>query len=444
MWAEFKGVWRLLYPMMMASLASYSLGLLDYHWIRHLGATDLALLALVNGSVTAFMFLLSKSFEESFVALFARAPLPEQGLLLQQALGFAAGAGASVSALLLWAQTPLLRFLSGGALASPHAGVFYTVVVLGFPLLLVNTVLSAATRVYGDARTPARISVACGLLNNLLDPLLIFGVLSHAPAAQMLGLAAASWITRVLYLLLSSVTLRTHLQRHQVRLPRWHWVGAWQQRLLRLFVPSALLETLTFGANLMVYAAISSYGVHAMGGYGVGFELLTIGFILVKGLSVVFMIRLGSRMRQGSGFDATVRSVLVLGTLFVMALSAGFFALRGLVLPFLVSDPDAQAIARQLLNYTPVFIASYLLRNLVGGCCQLLERPAWALGLGLFYSWVINLGAVYAALWARRPVTDVFAVLALAGAIRVVLYLGVFRWLVHRLATHAGLPLRQA
>ncbi|WJF91516.1 MATE family efflux transporter [Paraburkholderia bonniea] len=440
--AEFRGVWRLLYPMLVSTLASYCLNLFDYHWIRHLGAADLALLALMNGSVMSFMFLLSKSFEESFVALFARAAPLQQGVLLQQALWLALCIGAGVVGLLLWAQVPLVHFLSGGVLSGRHAGLFYTVMVATFALTLVNTVLSAALRVYGDAKTPARISVSCGVLNNLLDPLMIFGVFGHAPAWQIFGLAAASWGARVTYLLLSSVSLRKRLRREQVCWPRLRPVWPLQQRLLRLFVPSALLEALTFCASVMVYAAIATYGVQVIGGYGVGFELLVVGFILVKGLSMVFMIRLGHRLRQGLDLHTCARSVLVLGTIFVILISAGYFGLRGWVLPFLVSDPAASAIALAWLNYAPIFIASYLLSNLVTGCCQLLERPAWALWLGLFFSWVVNLGAVSALVQARRPVAEVFATMASISAARALLYLVIFPWLVRRLAARAnGMPL---
>ncbi|KFG97886.1 multidrug transporter MatE [Burkholderia paludis] len=436
--AEVRATWLMLYPMVLSSIFGYCMTLFDYRWIRDLPAEDMALLALVNGSVATFLFLLAKSFEESFVAVFAKAPREEQGRLFVQSLVFAAGVGVLVVLVLIGTRAPLMTFISGGHFRDARMFGYYALVVGSFPLTLLSTALSAAMRTYGDTKSPARISIACGVVNNLLDPLLVFGLFGQHPSLQLFGLALTSWITKSLYLGWSIRCIRPRLRREQVALPRPGLEWPTQRRLLNIFLPSAALESLTFLANTAVYSMIARYGVRAIGGYGIGFELMTIGFILIKGLSMVFMIRIGHLVRSRAPSRAALQSVMLLGVLFTAAISVAFFLLRPLALRFLASDAGVIEVATALLDYVPLFVFSYLLTNLVTGCFQILERPARAMALGLFFSWAVTPGAIYLGVTHHLALAQLFALLAGVSVVRQAVYLTIFLRLMRRLGAAPG------
>ncbi|MFX1739781.1 MATE family efflux transporter [Paraburkholderia sp. A1RI_3L] len=437
---EVRGTWLMLYPMVLSSIFGYCMTLFDYRWIRDLPAEDMALLALVNGSVATFLFLLGKSFEESFVAVFAKAPREDQGGLFVQSLVFAGAIGTAVVLVLVGTRAPLMTFISGGHFHGERMFSYYALVIGSFPLTLLSTALSAAMRTYGDTRSPARISIVCGVVNNILDPLLVFGLFGQHPSLQLFGLALTSWITKSLYLGWSVRCIRQRLRREQVALPRPNVEWATQRRLLHIFVPSAALETLTFLANTVVYSLIARYGVSAIGGYGIGFELMTIGFILIKGLSMVFMIRIGHLVRGRASSRAALQSVMLLGVLFTAAISVAFLLLRSLALSFLASDAGVIAAATALLDYVPLFVFSYLLTNLVTGCFQILERPARAMALGLFFSWIVTPGAIYLGVTHHLVLARLFALLAGVSVVRQAVYLTIFLRLMRRLGAAPAVP----
>ncbi|MDW1988572.1 MATE family efflux transporter, partial [Vibrio sp. 811] len=86
---------------------------------------------------------------------------------------------------------PLFRFLGAADDLIPLIEQYMQVWYLTIPLLVIPMAGNSAIRATGDTKTPAKIMMLAGLINGMLDPLLIFGY-GPFPELGIQGAAIAS------------------------------------------------------------------------------------------------------------------------------------------------------------------------------------------------------------------------------------------------------------
>jgi Na+-driven multidrug efflux pump len=145
-------------------------------------------------------------------------------------------------------------------------------------------VLGSVLRAEGNTLVPSLVMAAAGVLNALLDPLLIFGIGDW----QGMGVAGAALATVLSWLaltlgLLALPLLRARLDFRHLSVTRlvtsWREVGA-------IGLPAALTSVMTPIATALVTRIVSQHGHAAVAAYGIGSRIESLALILVLALSM--------------------------------------------------------------------------------------------------------------------------------------------------------------
>lgn len=155
------------------------------------------------------------------------------------------------------------------------AGVFLAMPMVG------NSVLRAS----GDTKTPSYVMAFGGLINAVLDPLLIFGW-GPIPAFGIQGAAIATLIAWAVGLFYILYVLAIKRQLMESRLLNWQQLKRSTGGILKIGLPAAGANMLTPIAAGIVTAIVAGYGPAAVAAWGVGGRLESIASIVVLSLSM--------------------------------------------------------------------------------------------------------------------------------------------------------------
>ena len=155
------------------------------------------------------------------------------------------------------------------------AGVFLAMPMVG------NSVLRAS----GDTKTPSYVMAVGGLINAILDPILIFGW-GPFPALGMQGAAISTLISWAIGLFYILYLLAIKRRLMQARLLRWHEFKRSCGGILKIGLPAAGANMLTPIAAGVVTSIVANYGPVAVAAWGVGGRLESIASIVVLSLSM--------------------------------------------------------------------------------------------------------------------------------------------------------------
>jgi len=187
---------------------------------------------------------------------------------------------------------------------------------LGSICLIGPMIGNAVLRASGDTKTPSIIMGSAGLINAILDPILIFGF-GPVPALGIEGAAIAtmiSWMfgsSLVLFILTKKRNLiHTHL------LPIKQLI-IYCRKILKIGLPAAGANMLTPIAAAIMTAIVASYGEAAVAAFGVGSRIESIACLVVLALSMTLPpfisqnFGAGSMQRVEDAYKIAIKFVLV-------------------------------------------------------------------------------------------------------------------------------------
>ena len=200
-------------------------------------------------------------------------------------------------------------------------------------LLAVPMVGNSILRAAGDTKTPSMIMAAGGLINAVLDPILIFGW-GPIPAMGIQGAALATlvaWLSGTVFII---YYLAIRRQLILPRLPGLQELRETSRDILRIGLPAAGANMLTPLAGAILTAIVATYGSEAVAAWGVGSRLESLASLLVLALSMSlppFISQNFGAANMRRVYDAyrlTIKFVLVWQLLMygLMALSASWIA----------------------------------------------------------------------------------------------------------------------
>jgi len=217
---------------------------------------------------------------------------------------------------------PLFLLLGASNDLIPLIEQYMQVWYITIPLLVVPMTGNSAIRATGDTKTPAKIMMLAGLINGVLDPLLIFGY-GPFPELGIQGAAIASafsWLGALacsFYILIKRVKLLATPQLATV-------CHDWQQ-ILKIGTPAALSTAMNPLSGALLMMLLSSHGTAAVAAYGAAQRIESILILVLMSLTsslTPFMAQnLGANnpSRSFAGLFVSVRFSLVFQLLiFVM------------------------------------------------------------------------------------------------------------------------------
>jgi putative MATE family efflux protein len=325
---------RLAWPIVVIQLLQVAYNLADTFWLGALsadavGALSLAfplifLLISVGGGFTAAGAIL--------VAQYTGAKSDgSAGTVAGQTLGFVTLLAVAIGVAGFYLTGPMLSLLPADPVTQerivPMAAAYMRVFLLGMPFLFGFFTFTALLRGYGNTRTPMRVMFVSVLVNVVLDPLLIFGV-GPFPDLGIVGAALATLVARALAALIGLYVLfGTHAGPDIAvadLVPRLEHV----RDIVRLGVPSALEQSASSLAMIVLTAMVATFPPAVVAAYGLGNRLSSLVFLPAMGLGQATNTVVGQNL--GAGKAERAERAVWLATKLVSAVLLGVAVLAAL------------------------------------------------------------------------------------------------------------------
>lgn len=325
-------------------MALFTVDFVDMLFIALLGKAELAAAVGYGGAVLFFTTSFGIGMGIAAGALAARAlgaGQPEAARrLATTALVWGVVLGAVFAAAVFALLRPLAALLGASGATLELTVHFLQIMVPSQPLIMVGMIGGAILRAHGDARRAMMATIWGGLVNALLDPVLIFGL-----GMELTGAALASVAAR---LVIAATALLPILRHHgglaRAGLPE---LGLDARPILAIAGPAILTQLATPVGQAYVTAAMARFGEEAVAGMAIISRMVPLAFGVIFALSGAVGPIIGQN--AGAGLHARVRGAFDAAMLF----AAAFIALVAALL-FLLRAPiaelfRAEGVTRDLL-----------------------------------------------------------------------------------------------
>jgi Na+-driven multidrug efflux pump len=199
---------------------------------------------------------------------------------------------------------------------------------------------SAVLRAHGDARRAMMATISGGVVNAVLDPILIFGL-----DLELTGAAIASAVAR---LVICAMALWPVLRIYGgLARPRWTGLKRDLRPVLGIAVPAILAQVATPVGQAFVTRAMASYGEEAVAGMAIVARLTPVAFGVIFALAGAVGPIIGQNF--GAGDMARVRKGFNAGVLFVALVIALVSSLLFLARGEIADLFNAQGLTRDLI-----------------------------------------------------------------------------------------------
>ncbi len=291
---------------------------------------------------------------------------------------------------------PLFKALGAGGTVLHYIHQYMDIWFCGAVLLVLPMVGNAILRAAGDTRTPSIIMAGSGLVNAVLDPILIFGI-GPIPALGMQGAAIAtlvSWVAGSI-LIIWLLVKRDLISVSAVNVVQFIVIS---RKILRIGAPAAGANMLTPLAMAVLTAIMASYGPAAVAAYGVGARLESIACLVVLALSMTLPPVVSQNF--GAGLFRRVQLAYQLSARFVMFWQLLVYLLLAvLAIPLAGLFSDEPEVVRIISWFIWIVPLSYGLQGIIiltNSSFNALHRPANALWLSIIRLFVFYVPLAWA------------------------------------------------
>ncbi len=250
---------------------------------------------------------------------------------------------------------------------------------LGVGFLIIPMIGVGILRATGDTKTPAIIMSIAGLINIILDPLLIFGI-GPFPRLELQGAAlatVASWVVAFA----ASLWILGKRER-LIRLPLFdpkRTLDSWKQ-ILYIGVPAAGTNVMEPLSMAMIIRIISQYGEEPVAAFGVGGLLGAMLLIGIRALSLAMSPFVGQNF--GAGNCDRIRAALRFGAKFSLVWGGVAFVvlylLSSIIAPIFNDDKAVIAAVVLFLHIVPISYGMYGISTLANSMFNALGKPLQA------------------------------------------------------------------
>lgn len=224
----------------------------------------------------------------------------------------------------VWFNLTTLASLMGATGETLTLAVYYLqIIVPSLPLLMIGMIGGAILRAHGDARRAMMATIWGGLVNAVLDPILIFGL-----DLELTGAALASVSARIAIAITALLPLIRHYGGFDRPTPASLTVDL--RAILAIAFPAILTQLATPIGQAYVTRAMAEFGEEAVAGMAIVARMTPVGFGIIFALSGAIGPIIGQN--AGAGLNTRVRGAFRDGLLFtamvVIVVSGLFFLAR--------------------------------------------------------------------------------------------------------------------
>ncbi len=367
-----KHLWRLTLPMVWGIFAIISFQLVDTFYISLLGTQPLAAITFTF-PITYIVFSLTLGMAIATSSVVSRqigqGDMEVVKRIASHALVMALSFGLILAVLGLIFMDPIFKVMGADDTMMPIIRDYMVIWFAGSVFLTIPLVGNSAIRASGDSAIPAIIMTVAAVVNIILDPLLIFGLLGF-PELGVKGAAIATVFANACSMVAGLYVLyaRKKLITRESLLHRWHLFGDSAKRLAVIAIPAGLTSSIQPLTNAVIISLLAGYSAEAIAAFGVVTRIEAFAFTIIMALATGMAPIIGQNW-GAQKFDR-VNETLKRALLFASAWSlfvALLFMLCGkyIVAPF--ADEGAAEIISIAVLYFWIVAPSYIAGNLVAG-----------------------------------------------------------------------------
>lgn len=235
---------------------------------------------------------------------------------------------------------PLARLMGASGETLDLAVLYLSIIIPSLPLLLVGMVGGAILRAHGDARRAMMATVCGGVVNAVLDPILIFGL-----DLELVGAALASVAART-SMAVAAVIPIVRYHGGFVR-PSARSLAADLPTVSVIAAPAILTQLATPIGQAYVTRSMAAFGEEAVAGMAIVARMTPVAFGVVFALSGAVGPIIGQNFGAGrrDRVERTFREALLFTAIVVGAVAVVLFLLREPVARLF----EADGVARELI-----------------------------------------------------------------------------------------------
>ena len=325
-------------------MAIFLVDFVDMVFISMLGKTELAAAVGYAGAILFFTSSFGIGMAIAAGALVARALGEGDAHVARRraatSMIYGVAFGAVFSALVWFNIRPLAQLLGASGETLDLATSYLSIIVPSLPVLLVGMVGGAILRAHGDARRAMMATIFGGLVNAILDPILIFGL-----NLDLTGAAIASVFARATIAATSLV-------------PIFRYYGGLEKptaaefrqdfpTILAIAFPAILTQLATPVGQAYVTRSMAQFGEAAVAGMAITARLTPVAFGVLFALSGAIGPIIGQNF--GAGQHDRVRTAFRDGILFTAIFVISMAGLLYLLRPFIAGLFNADGLTLDLV-----------------------------------------------------------------------------------------------
>lgn len=178
---------------------------------------------------------------------------------------------------------PLFKLLGAPNELLPYIHDYIDIWYWGCFLVVVPMVGNAGIRAAGNTKLPSYIMMSIALINLILAPVLIFGLLGF-PRLELKGAALAGIIAYLVALLSALYVLYFKLHFISFKALTTNVWQSWKE-ILRIAIPATGTNLITPISTGLITGLVAAYGSEAVAGFSVASRIEMFGLMLVMALS---------------------------------------------------------------------------------------------------------------------------------------------------------------
>lgn len=273
-------------PMLWGLLAVMSVTIADTYYLGLLGTHALAAMGFIF-PVVMFMNSLAFGIGIGASSVIARAIGSKQDDWVRnystQSIVLAVLVSIVFAAIGLMTVDPLFKLLGAPAELLPYIHDYIDIWYWGCFMIVVPMVGNAGIRAAGNTKLPSYIMTSIALINLVVAPILIFGLLGF-PRLELKGAAIAGIVAYFGALVAALYVLYFKLQFISLKALTTNVWQSWKD-ILRVAVPAVGTNLITPVSTGLTTGLVAAYGSEAVAGYSVASRIEMFGLMLVMALA---------------------------------------------------------------------------------------------------------------------------------------------------------------
>lgn len=382
-----RNIFSLMVPMMLGMVAIITNNLAGAFFIARVSTDQLAAISFtfpVSFIIGAIAMALGTGTSSVVARLLGAGEREEVRRITLHAMLLGVACGLVVLAIGLATIDPVFRLLGADEHVLPHIHDYMAIYYWGGIFVVAPMIANSVLRASGDAKRPAMIMTTAAVLNIVIDPILIFGLLGF-PRMEIKGAALGGVIANVLTLC-ASVYFVIHRERLvSFRAPAFGRIWDSWRRILHVGVPSLTSSLMAPLTTAFITSQVALFGHEAVAGFGIASR--------VEGLTAMALMALSAAMTPFTGqnfgarrFDrveAGARFAFRFSWFYGAGIAVTMWLLGGLLVDLFDVEPGARQTALLHMWIVPISYAGLGMSMTTNGAFNAMGKPMAAMWVSL-------------------------------------------------------------